>query len=113
MKKEKTSAGYQRLYHQLINRILQGDGESSPEQRRAAFNNTDLSGPVHALVNKVAHHAYKVTDSDIEAVKHTGISEDQLFEIIICAAVGQASRQYQSGLAALSEAIREGGEHAS
>jgi len=39
--------------------------------------------------------------------------EDQLFELIICAAVGQASRQYEAGLAALAEAKKEGGSYAS
>lgn len=61
----------------------------------------------------MAYQSYKVTDSDIAAVKATGVTEDQLFELLICGAVGQASRQYQSGLTALAGAIQEGGRHAS
>ena len=33
-----------------------------------------------------------------------GFTEDQLFELVICAAVGQSTRQYEAGLAALAEA---------
>ena len=33
-----------------------------------------------------------------------GFTDDQLFELVICAAVGQSTRQYEAGLAALAEA---------
>jgi len=113
MKTGKNAGSYEQLYHNLLNRILKGKGDSSQEQRQTAFNNTGLLEPLSTLINKVAHHAYKVTDSDINAVKNTAVSEDQLFELIICAAVGQASRQYESGLAALAEVTGKGGQHAS
>ena|ERR1700760_3921520 len=104
---------YKKLYQDLTDRILKGKGESTPQQRQAAFDNTDLPKSLNALIDKVANHAYKVTDNDIAAVKATGVTEDQLFELIICGAVGQASRQYQSGLIALAEVTKEGGYHAS
>lgn len=113
MKTGKNTAGYAQLYHSLLNRILKGKGDSTQEQRQAAFNNTGLPTPLSTLINKVAFHAYKVTDNDIAEVKSTGITEDQLFELIICAATGQASRQYESGLKALAEVIKEGGQHVS
>jgi hypothetical protein len=34
-------------------------------------------------------------------VRAAGHSEDEIFEIVLCAAIGQATRQYQAGLAAL------------
>jgi alkylhydroperoxidase/carboxymuconolactone decarboxylase family protein YurZ len=37
-------------------------------------------------------------------VKESGLSEDEVFELVVCAAVGQAARQYESALAALAEA---------
>jgi len=113
MKTGKNAAGYEQLYHGLLNRILKGKGFSPQEQRQAAFNNADLPQPLSVLIDKVARHAYKVTDSDIDAVKSTGVSEDQLFELIVCAATGQASRQYESGLAVLAEVIKKGDRHAS
>jgi len=58
------------------------------------------------LIEKVARHSYKVTDEDVAAVRAAGLSEDQIFEIVVCAAVGQASRQYASALAALASAVK-------
>ena len=46
-----------------------------------------------------------ITDDDITAAKVSGLSESQVFEIVVCAAVGQASRQYETALAALKDAM--------
>jgi alkylhydroperoxidase family enzyme len=88
----------------LVRRILEGDGKALPSERKAAFNNRGLAEPLGALVDKVANHAYGVTDEDITAAKVSGFSEDQIFEIVVCAAVGQATRQYETALAALNHA---------
>jgi hypothetical protein len=90
------------LHHALITRVLGGGGTAPAELRRAAFDNAGLNAPVRTLIEKVAHQAYSVTDDDITAVRAAGLSEDQIFEIVVCAAVGQADRQYESGLAALT-----------
>jgi hypothetical protein len=92
----------------VVARILDGDGRASPAQRRAAFNNIGLAEPLRTLIDKVARHAYTVTDADIAAVQATGLSEDQIFEIVGCAAVGQATRQYDAALAALEAATGNG-----
>lgn len=96
-----------RLQKQMIDRILEGDGKSSPTQRHAAFNNAGLNKPLSILIDKVARFSYKVTDDDIKAAKETGLIEDQIFELVICAATGQASRQYDAGMAALDEALKK------
>jgi uncharacterized tellurite resistance protein B-like protein len=88
----------------LLNRILEGDGKASPSERRAAFNNSGLAEPLRTLVRKVARHAYRVTDEDIAAARESNRSEDQIFEIVVCAAIGQATRQHDSALAALDVA---------
>jgi alkylhydroperoxidase family enzyme len=88
----------------LVRRILEGAGKASRSERRAAFNNSGVAGPVGALVDKVAKHAYRVTDEDINAVRVSGVSEDQVFEIVVCAAIGEATRQYDTALAALEAA---------
>jgi hypothetical protein len=88
----------------LVRRVLEGDGKASPSERRAAFNNTGLANPLGTLVDKVAKHAYRVTDEDITAAKVSGLSEDQIFEILICAAIGEATRQYETAFAALKDA---------
>jgi hypothetical protein len=95
----------------LEDRILKGEGRASPDQRVRAFSNTGLSGPLHALVDKVATRPTQVTEADFAAAHASGLSDDEIFELVICAAVGESSRQYEAGLAALAEAIanREGG----
>ena len=91
----------------LVRRILEGAGEASPTLRQAAFHNSGLAGPQGALVDKVAKRAYRVTDDDIASVRMSGLSEDQVFEIVVCAAVGQATRQCDAALTALEAAARK------
>jgi alkylhydroperoxidase family enzyme len=88
----------------VIARILEGDGKASSAQRGAAFNNTGFGGPLSTLIDEVARHAYTVTDEDIASARALGLSEDQIFEIVVCAAIGQATRQYDAALAALEAA---------
>jgi hypothetical protein len=91
----------------LASRILEGGGKAPPSERRAAFNNCGLAEPLETLVNKVARYAYRVTDEDIAAARESGLSEDQVFEIVVCAAIGEATRQYDTALAALVTATGE------
>jgi alkylhydroperoxidase family enzyme len=88
----------------LVARILEGEGTASRAQRRAAFDNARLAEPLRALIDKVAKHAHEVTDEDIAAAKASGLSEDQIFELVVSAAIGQATRQHDTALAALAEA---------
>ena len=88
----------------LVDRVLNGEGRASAEQRARAFSNDGLSPPVRALIDKVATRPAQVTDADFAAAKASGLSEDQLFELVICAAVGQSTRLYEAGLAALADA---------
>jgi alkylhydroperoxidase family enzyme len=90
----------------LVARILEGPGEAPRELRRAAFDDAGLAQPLRTLVDKVARHAFRVTDQDITAARASGLSEDQIFELAVCAAVGQATRQYDAALAALETATK-------
>ena len=89
----------------LVARILEGDGRASLAQRRAAFDNAGLPEPLRTLIEKVAKHAYRVTDSDIAAVRASGVTEEQIFELVVCAAIGQSTRQYETAMAALDAAM--------
>ena len=96
-------------YRALVDRVLNGEGRASAEQRARAFSNEGLSPPVDALVGRVATRPTQVTEADFAAAKASGFSEDQLFELVVCAAVGQSARQYEAGLAALAEAMGDEG----
>lgn len=60
-----------------------------------------LPGPLAAYVDKVARHAYKVTDGDVAELQRAGHSDDALFEITVAAALGAALYRLDKGLAAL------------
>ncbi|MFI6871589.1 hypothetical protein [Nocardia sp. NPDC050406] len=91
----------------LVDRVLNGDGRTSTEERARAFGNANLSPPLDALIDKVATNPTRITDADFTMAANAGYSEDQVFELVICAAVGQSTRRYDAGLAALDEATAE------
>jgi hypothetical protein len=95
------------IHHPLVNRILQGPGRTPADQRACAFDNAKLPEPLGPLLDKVATKSAQVTDADFATAMEAGFTDDQLFELVICAAVGQSSRQYEAGLAALAEAIAD------
>ncbi len=96
-----------RAHSALVTRVLEGDGRASRAQRRDAFDNAVLAEPLHTLISKVAKQPTHITDGDIAAVKASGLSEDQIFEVVICAAIGQATRQYEAALGALAEVMTD------
>jgi hypothetical protein len=91
----------------LVARVLTGPGTASPAERRAAFENEGLKARLGTLIDKVVRYACRVTDDDIAEAKAAGCSEDHLFELVVCAAIGQATRQHESALAALDAASKK------
>ena len=89
----------------LVERILRGPGQAPADQRARAFENDPaVPDPLRPLLDKVAGSSARVTDADFAAAMEAGFTDDQLFELVICAAVGQSTRQYEAALAALAEA---------
>jgi len=60
------------------------------------------------LSQKVATQAGAVSDHDVAMAKASGLTEYQIFEIVVCTAVGQSTRQYDSACAALDAATSRG-----
>ena len=98
---------FRQLHKDLVARVLQGKGTASIKLRNDAFNNDMDTDLLKNLIDKIAVCSYKITDTDIDNIKASGFSEDQIFELIICAAVGQASRQYNNAISALTDAVNE------
>jgi hypothetical protein len=90
------------IHEGLVQRLVAGDGKASPEDRIRAFNNADLPEPLERLLVEVANAAGHVTNDGIDRAKTAGFNEDQIFELVVCAAVGAATRQYEAGLTALA-----------
>jgi hypothetical protein len=87
----------------VVSRVLDGDGKVSAAHRKAAFDN--VAPPANALIDKVARNAWKISDEDVAGAKAAGLSDDEIFELVVCAAIGQSTRQLDAALAALDEAV--------
>jgi hypothetical protein len=87
----------------VIETTTAGPARSSAEQRRAAFGNDGVPDAARPLIGKVFAHAHKVTDDDVHAAA-MALGEDEVFELVACAAIGAANRQLDAALAALAEA---------
>ncbi len=100
---------YDDMVRRLREAVLRGEGDTGTPVRaaieaRAAGRGGVAGGvpePVMAFVDRVARHAYRVTDEDIEALRSAGYGEDAIFEIIVSAALGAASARLERGLSAL------------
>jgi hypothetical protein len=54
-----------------------------------------------AYLDKVRTGAFRVTDTDVEALKVAGFSDDEIFEQTVSAAVGAGLDRLDAGLAAM------------
>jgi hypothetical protein len=91
------------LRGRVLQRVLGGRGDTDPALREASAEGSGLPADLQPLVDKIHHHAYKVTDDDIGRLK-AKYSDDQLFEIIVSAALGASDQRLRAGLEALEQA---------
>jgi alkylhydroperoxidase family enzyme len=69
--------------------------------REAAQPDRPAPPELVAYLQKVRLHAYKVTDSDVDALKAAGFSEDEIFEHTVSAAAAAGLERLDAGLATL------------
>jgi hypothetical protein len=91
------------LRKKVIENVLDSDAESPASRRRAAFDRKGVPPDLQALIDKVEAHAYKVTDDDLRRLQER-YSDDELFELIVAAALGASERRLLAGLEALDNA---------
>jgi hypothetical protein len=88
---------------QLRDTLFQQKGELSTQARQGAAGLGDELPPeARKLVEKIQHHAYKVTPEDYEELKRAGWSEDQLFELVLSAALGAGLTRLAAAQRAIS-----------
>jgi alkylhydroperoxidase family enzyme len=51
-----------------------------------------------AYLTKVRERAYTITDDEVEQLKATGFSEDEIFEQTVAAAIAQGLRRYDAAM---------------
>jgi hypothetical protein len=94
-----------RLRRVVIERAVSGPAVATPAQRQAAFDNAGVDPRAQALIDTVARHAWKVTDAQVRSAVAAGLAEDAVFELVVCAALGQATRQRAAAQAVVDEAF--------
>jgi alkylhydroperoxidase family enzyme len=85
----------------LAKAVLAGPGMLDLEVRQAAADAGELPEALRAYLDKVARHAYKVTDEDVIGLREAGYSEDQIFEATVSCALGACLRRLEAGLTAI------------
>jgi alkylhydroperoxidase family enzyme len=69
---------------------------------RANVASTAASPPeMAAYLEKVRTHAYKVTDADVNALKAGGLTEDEIFEQTVAAAISEGLRRLDKAQAVI------------
>jgi alkylhydroperoxidase family enzyme len=69
---------------------------------RATVDNTATPRPeLEAYLQKVRFNAYKVTDADVEQLKAAGLSEDEIFEQTVAAAISEGLRRLDAASAVI------------
>jgi len=91
------------LRNEVIARVLDGAGVAAPSQRHIAFEGKGAPPELQALIDKIEAHAYKVTDNDLRQLQER-YSDDELFELIVAAALGASERRLLAGMEALDQA---------
>jgi alkylhydroperoxidase family enzyme len=91
---------YAMLRDQVLKRVLDGAGETEQALRHAAADRKDVPPDLQRLIDKIHDHPYKVTDEDLAKLQQT-YDDDQLFEIIVSAALGASRKRLFAGLSAL------------
>jgi alkylhydroperoxidase family enzyme len=80
------------------------------EARAASFGSrpgprAEVPQALTAFVDRIAQHAYRVTDDDVAALRQAGYSEQAIFEITASAAVGAGGAPHAPGGAAVGGAV--------
>jgi len=79
------------------------EGRAAALAGRGAAAGVGLPAALAPYVEKVARHAYLVTDADVAALRDGGYSEDAICEITLSAALGAGMARLERGFAALGD----------
>jgi alkylhydroperoxidase family enzyme len=85
----------------LVAAVLDGEGATSSQARRAAFAGHADDPAVARYLDLVSRHAYRVTDEDVEGLRGAGLDDDAIFELTVAAAVGAGAKRLNVGLSLL------------
>jgi alkylhydroperoxidase family enzyme len=83
----------------FVEHVRTTPGHLPADQRAAALDAAASpagipSGAMEEFAAKVAQRSYAVTDGDIAGLREGGMTEDEIFEVVIAAAVGAGERRW-------------------
>jgi len=70
--------------------------------REASQPDREQPEAARAYVEKVRRHAWRVTGADVEALRAAGLSEDEIFEATVAAAVSAGLDRLEAGMRTLA-----------
>lgn len=104
---------YRADIERLLATVLEGRGDAAQGLRLAAMQRASqllsgasaplvqLPGALAPYIDKVALHAYRTDDGDVQTLVEAGYSEDAVFEVTVSAALGAGLTCLERGLTAL------------
>jgi hypothetical protein len=84
--------------------VLGADGSLPYETRLALAAGREIPDELKPYAEKVARHAYRITDRDIEALREAGYDDDAIFEVTVAVALGAGLYRRDVGLKAVAGA---------
>ncbi len=105
--------GYPPMLQKIVDGLFQGKGVTDRALRRAVGDKAaalsllesgeKIPADLESYVEKIALNAHQITDEDVAALKASGRSEDEIFEVTLAAAVGAGMLRLDRGLLALGK----------
>lgn len=92
---------YAKKMERLRHAVVWGPGSLAPNVRQAITEGNYGFSPLGAFAQKVAEHAFKVNDEDIQELHRAHYSDDQIFEAAVSAALGAGLYRLERVLAVL------------
>lgn len=89
------------LVDAVVSAILDAPGSTPVGLRHRVRDAAGDDARFAPYLAKVRRHAYRILDSDLEPLARAGLDDDGIFELTAAAALGEAQRRLQAGLAAL------------
>jgi alkylhydroperoxidase family enzyme len=87
----------------LVAAVVTGSGSLDSGTRVAAFRLQKVPAPVKGYVELVHNAATSITNEHIRALLGSGLSEDQIFEVTVSAALGAGVRRVELALSMLED----------
>ena len=83
---------YDAMVARLCDSVLRSPAELDAPRREAAARG-GLEGPAGFFARKVRESSHQMADADFASVKAAGLTEEQVFELTVSAALGAAKER--------------------